>query len=109
MLDFKLLGKKLTAAGLWEKPLHQFEKGEILELAMAIHSAQLKQNKQCGTCWYQSWKGLRPCCLHPDHPVSISVFMWGAADCPNWSDWLEKESKSHELNRKPRVDQEHVK
>lgn len=99
MLDFKLLGKKLTESGLWEKPLNRFGKTEIMELAMAIHSAQLKQEKQCGTCWYQGWKGLHPCCRHPKHPTVIRVWLWGSVDCPHWSDWLDKELGPHKLER----------
>ena len=107
MINFKVLGKCITQAGLWEKPLGEFSREEILKLAGAIAVAQLEQSKTCGSCWYFSFKGSVAVCLHPDHPNWVPVWTWGMG-CRDWSDLFGKEIGPHKLNRKPKARPEEI-
>ena len=60
----------------------------------------MADDRVCGNCWYLSWKGLKTCCRHPDHPFFIST--WGVG-CEDWSYLFAKDNQAHSLNRKPKV------
>lgn len=102
MINFRVLGDCISKANLWDKPLSRFSKEEILKLAGAFVTAQLEQEKTCGSCWYFTFKGLKGVCVHPDHPNRVPSWSWGLG-CDEWSYLFDKEFGSHNLNRKPKV------
>lgn len=65
----------------------------------------MADDKVCGNCWYQTWKGLKSCCTHPGHPYFLHV--WGIG-CPDWSYIFDKDIGPHKLNRKPCVDKNQI-
>jgi hypothetical protein len=65
----------------------------------------MADDRACGSCWYLSWKGLTPCCPHPDHPFVIET--WGMC-CDDYSYLFDKELGPHKLNRKPKVSADEV-
>ena len=100
MLNYRTLGKLISKAGLWDKPLSQFSEEEILKLLSAFAVAQV-DHKTCGWCWYFGWVKLQPYCLHSDHPAPVYPFMWGNC-CPDFSADDAKEFQHRPLNRKPK-------
>lgn len=62
--------------------------------------AIMADDRTCGSCWYLWWKGLKPCCLHPEHPFFLHT--WGMC-CSDWSDLCDKEIGPHKLNRPPKA------
>jgi len=59
----------------------------------------MADDKVCGTCWYQIWQGLKPCCTHPDHPYVLR--QWGVG-CDDWSRFDAKDPRE-KAGRKERV------
>jgi hypothetical protein len=108
-IDFKYLGKKLTDAGLWGKPLNEMEKDDIAKLSFYLQTAQLKSSKHCGTCFYQGWKKLSSCCTHPRHPAVIPIWILALGDCVNWMEYDAKDLGTNILKKEKRVPVDQIK
>lgn len=103
MINLKTLSALIAKADLWEKPLCEFSKEEILKLSGAFCVAALESRKTCGLCYYQGWKKLQSYCCHQDHPAMIYAWTYGMG-CPDWSRYDDKPLGPYELNRKPRIE-----
>lgn len=108
-IDFKYLGKKLTDAGLWGKPLNEMDKEDISKLSFCLQTSQLKSSNHCGMCFYQGWKKLSPCCTHPKHPAVIPVWILALGDCVNWLEYDAKDLGTHVLSKHKMVPVDQIK
>lgn len=107
--DFEALHERayriITANKIPERAFEDPETMECRWCDYRIHcrmpeeSVIVAEDRVCGTCWYQTWKGLQPCCTHPDHPYVLR--QWGVG-CDDWSRFDAKDPRE-KAGRKERV------
>lgn len=73
---------------------------------MPEESIIMAGDKVCGSCWYHTWKDMRNCCTHPDHPFFLNV--WGIG-CQDYSYMWDKPVGPYKVDRKEAVDVDQVK
>jgi hypothetical protein len=108
--DFQSLHERayriITANDLLDRAFQKADAPECRWCDFRVHcwtdeGTILADDRACGSCQYLQWKGLQPCCLHPDHPCMIQT--WGAG-CPDWLFLFDKGRGRDCANRKSKAD-----